>query len=73
MHPSCLEMARWVTIEAQSRATRHNAVLREVVRRQARGRVHINILPAYGAPYLTKDEVVRMAFFYFDYLRRDMG
>ena len=32
MHLSCLEMARWVTVEAQSRATRHNAE-----RRGARG------------------------------------
>ena len=65
MHLSCLEIARWVTVEAQSRADRHRAVVREVVRRQAQGRVHINILPAYGAPYLTKDDVVRMAFYYF--------
>ena len=63
---SCLQMSQWVTNESRSRADRHQQAVRQMLRLQSRGRVHVNILPAYGAPYLTKDDVVRLAAYYFE-------
>ena len=45
---SCLKMSQWVNNESRSRADRHQQAVRQMLRLQSRGRVHVNILPAYG-------------------------